>query len=284
MIRAMPHLHSGDPSALMTTGLSGSHPPGGPSRRRWLWLLVPVLALGGYGGLSAYRAHKKAARVAAERAQWARAAQKAAKHDAQDVPRLDPQLSQLLTLVRRLQATLATPDSDPSTSAASDLATATAALGYAAIPALKLGGSGTPGQPIAVQDAQLAPDGESLLTGDADGRLQLWSTRTGKALHTLQLPAGGGALLLSRFSPDGKRALSVSADGTVRVWDLQTYTQVSLAQLDLPPAAVRDAELSPDGKLLLVASGTSIEIHGHTDNVGNAQDNLNLSEERAFGE
>lgn len=280
MIRAMPHLHSGDPSATMTPGLPGSRPPGGPSRRRWLWLLVPVLALGGYGGLSAYRANKKAARIAAERAQWARAAQKAAKHDAQDVPRLDPQLSQLLTLVRRLQATLATPDSDPSTSAASDLATATAALGYAAIPALKLGGSGTPGQPIAVQDAQLSPDGESLLTGDADGRLQLWSTRTGQALHTLQLPAGGGALLLSRFSPDGKRALSVSADGTVRVWDLQTYTQVSLAQLDLPPAAVRDAELSPDGKLLLVASGTGAAfllqassgallrtLAGHTDEV-----------------
>lgn len=33
---------------------------------------------------------------------------------------------------------------------------------------------------------------------------------------------------------------------------------------------------------LLVAGGTAVEIHGHTDSVGNPQANMNLSEERAF--
>ncbi|MES1211329.1 MAG: OmpA family protein, partial [Acidobacteriota bacterium] len=33
---------------------------------------------------------------------------------------------------------------------------------------------------------------------------------------------------------------------------------------------------------LLVAGGTTVEIHGHTDSAGNAQANMNLSEERAF--
>jgi outer membrane protein OmpA-like peptidoglycan-associated protein len=33
---------------------------------------------------------------------------------------------------------------------------------------------------------------------------------------------------------------------------------------------------------LLVASGTSIEVHGHTDNVGDPQSNMKLSEDRAF--
>lgn len=33
---------------------------------------------------------------------------------------------------------------------------------------------------------------------------------------------------------------------------------------------------------LLVASGTTVEIHGHTDNQGNPQSNMNLSEARAF--
>jgi outer membrane protein OmpA-like peptidoglycan-associated protein len=33
---------------------------------------------------------------------------------------------------------------------------------------------------------------------------------------------------------------------------------------------------------LVVASGTLIEIHGHTDNVGTVESNLRLSEDRAF--
>lgn len=49
-----------------------------------------------------------------------------------------------------------------------------------------------------------------------------------------------------------------------------TFTPAATATLD---KLLRD---------LLVAGGTTIEIHGHTDNVGDPQANMNLSEERAF--
>ncbi len=46
------------------------------------------------------------------------------------------------------------------------------------------------------------------------------------------------------------------------------------------PDAARELEkLRRD---LLVASGTAVEVHGHTDNVGNADSNMKLSEQRAF--
>lgn len=42
------------------------------------------------------------------------------------------------------------------------------------------------------------------------------------------------------------------------------------------------AELDQLLRDLLVASGTAVEVHGHTDSQGNPQTNMNLSEERAF--
>jgi outer membrane protein OmpA-like peptidoglycan-associated protein len=56
------------------------------------------------------------------------------------------------------------------------------------------------------------------------------------------------------------------------------------------PFASGLAEFSPGARRvleklrqdLLVASGTGIEVHGHTDNVGNPQLNMKLSEDRAF--
>ena len=41
-------------------------------------------------------------------------------------------------------------------------------------------------------------------------------------------------------------------------------------------------ELNDLARDLLVASGTAVEIHGHTDNLGSLEANQRLSEERAF--
>ena len=57
--------------------------------------------------------------------------------------------------------------------------------------------------------------------------------------------------------------------------------QVRHRQADVHAAAPR-RELEQLLRDLLVASGTAVEVHGHTDNAGDADANMKLSEERAF--
>jgi outer membrane protein OmpA-like peptidoglycan-associated protein len=61
-----------------------------------------------------------------------------------------------------------------------------------------------------------------------------------------------------------------------RTWDIQFAT----GKADFTPAAA--AALKQLLSDLVVASGTLVEIHGHTDNQGSADANMKLSEDRAF--
>lgn len=61
-----------------------------------------------------------------------------------------------------------------------------------------------------------------------------------------------------------------------RAWDIQFQTASAAFT---PETQKQLAELRDD---LVVASGTMVEIHGHTDAVGNADANMALSEQRAF--
>jgi OmpA-OmpF porin, OOP family len=61
-----------------------------------------------------------------------------------------------------------------------------------------------------------------------------------------------------------------------RSWDIQFTTGAAT----FTPSTEKDLQnLLKD---LVIASGTIVEIHGHTDNAGNADSNMKLSEERAF--
>ncbi len=77
---------------------------------------------------------------------------------------------------------------------------------------------------------------------------------------------------LPKFAADAKVANVVSR----RAWDIQFNT--GSAEF----TAQTSTELKNLLNELVVASGTIVEIHGHTDNAGNADANLKLSEERAF--
>ncbi len=90
-----------------------------------------------------------------------------------------------------------------------------------------------------------------------------------------ELAAAGApdtAAELPRFAPADKISQVVSR----RSWNIQfdtgkaTFTQEARAELD---------KLFND---LVVAGGTLIEIHGHTDNQGQVDKNMQLSEDRAF--
>ena len=61
-----------------------------------------------------------------------------------------------------------------------------------------------------------------------------------------------------------------------KAWHIQFAT----GKADLTPDAKQ--ELDKMRRDLLVASGTIIEIHGHTDNQGNADKNFQLSEDARF--
>ena len=77
---------------------------------------------------------------------------------------------------------------------------------------------------------------------------------------------------LPKFSADQKVTNVVSK----RTWDIQFST----GKADFTPQTT--AMLKQLLNDLVVASGTLVEIHGHTDNQGNADGNMKLSEERAF--
>ena len=61
-----------------------------------------------------------------------------------------------------------------------------------------------------------------------------------------------------------------------RTWNIPFNT----GRATFSPAAAHDLELMR--RDLLIAGAANVEIHGHTDNVGNPAANLNLSEQRAF--
>ena len=62
-----------------------------------------------------------------------------------------------------------------------------------------------------------SPDGKAILTGSADGTVQLWEPVSGKPIgKPLEL---GLSVETSALSPDGKTILTGSADGMVRLWE-----------------------------------------------------------------
>jgi outer membrane protein OmpA-like peptidoglycan-associated protein len=88
---------------------------------------------------------------------------------------------------------------------------------------------------------------------------ELWSQGAKTAAETVAFDGKGMKALVSR-----------------RAWDIQFQTGSASFTAD------SQRELSKLLDELVVASGTTVEIHGHTDANGSADGNMRLSEERAF--
>jgi WD40 repeat protein len=114
---------------------------------------------------------------------------------------------------------------------------------------------GLSGHTDAVLDAEVSPDGHTILTTSDDQTARLWDAGTGDARATL---AGHtGSVTAGQFSPDGQLVLTSSDDGSARLWSAATGELVET--FDSEGDAVVDAALSPDGRRLATVhmSGTA---------------------------
>jgi WD40 repeat protein len=73
---------------------------------------------------------------------------------------------------------------------------------------------------LAVTAGVLAPDGRTVVVGDASGSLHVLDGATG--VPRRQIAAHPTAVLDVAIHPDGRRAASCVADGTVAIWELAT--------------------------------------------------------------
>ena len=107
-------------------------------------------------------------------------------------------------------------------------------------------------RPPNVTALSLSPDGRSLATGDATGRLTLWNADTGKSMGP-PVAAHVGAVSSLAFSDDGTLLASGGSDGTVRLWNPQTGDPVR-ATLTGHKGMVSSLAFSP-GRHLLASGG-----------------------------
>ena len=92
--------------------------------------------------------------------------------------------------------------------------------------------------------------GESTITLNEPGEINLWNTLTGK--QSLSLKGHTSAILGVNFSPDGRFLVSVSREHTAKLWNAKTGQE--LLTFTGHDNSVVSADFSPDGRRLATAS------------------------------
>jgi len=112
------------------------------------------------------------------------------------------------------------------------------------------------GHALNVVDAELSPDGFSLLSASADWTAKLWSLDTNSCTQTFV--GHTGELLSAKFSPRDSLAVTASEDQTARVWSLDDGECVHVFTHSFGfDNALDGAVFTPDGASVLTTSRSS---------------------------
>ena len=98
---------------------------------------------------------------------------------------------------------------------------------------------------------KFSPDGRTLATGTADGKIRLWKSETGASKETLDGHTGPISKLT--FTPNGETLISTGGNWEegkrIQLWNTETWKNITTLPLKVINNAVA---LSPDGNVLAV--------------------------------
>jgi hypothetical protein len=109
----------------------------------------------------------------------------------------------------------------------------------------------TPGLRGTAESVAFSPDGKLLVSGSADGTIQLWDVARRVPLGD-PLRGHDGKVRSVGFSPDGKILASGNIDGTIQLWDVARRVPIGKPLTGQRRGVTRLA-FSPDGSILASA-------------------------------
>jgi WD40 repeat protein len=98
-----------------------------------------------------------------------------------------------------------------------------------------------------ISSLSFSPVGKYILSGDNDGRVQIWKVGSYQPVQTFNHPC---MVYIASYSPDGKFIWTGCSDGKVRQWDAATEQLVRV--FDGPRGISWIDDISPDGRQILI--------------------------------
>lgn len=108
-----------------------------------------------------------------------------------------------------------------------------------------------PPHEAAVDTLEISPDGSLVVTGLQDGKVHVWSAKTGEKIRTLTIP--GSVALPVAFSPDGGTLATLEEHYVLRLWNTKSWSEVRRFQDANVLYNVVSMAFHPDGQILACA-------------------------------
>ncbi|GAB4430412.1 MAG: hypothetical protein Kow0031_11260 [Anaerolineae bacterium] len=113
------------------------------------------------------------------------------------------------------------------------------------------------GHEAAIWAVAFAPDGQTVLSGSADGTARLWDAASGRQLQEFR--GHEDEVNSVAFAPDGRTVLTGSADRSARLWDVKTGQE--LRQFSEPDGSGVSVAFAQDGQSALTGSYLGGVLH-----------------------